>query len=557
MKYRIPTAKKEAAMLATLGSMLDVKLNLQGNLDVRTFLMRAILTINDKKGERVPFVPNPAQQQIAEKWGRKNIILKARQMGISTYVAARFFIDTITRPGTLTVQVAHDQRAAEDLFRIVHRFQENLPASWQEGVLKTSRANVRQLRWPLLDSEYRVESAADRNAGRGMTIRNLHCSEVAMWSRDGAEALVSLRAAVPPDGQVVLESTPMGAGGAFYQEWNEAAETGFVQHFLPWWLEKSYRRELLAPANITPEEEELKREHGLDDEQLAFRREIRANCRGKFAQEYAEDAEECFLLSGDCMFEIEKVEERLRECEMPRPMTNACESRDNGRELIWLPPQPKHEYILAVDPAGGGSNGDYTCAQVIDRVSGMQCAELHAHLTPRETAPRIMRLGHEYNDALLVIERNNHGEALWENVRDQYDNTYENWLKKPNGWVTSVANRPGMIAHFGNMLATDVGMFSSARLLRECRTFLRQPDGGSAAANGAHDDTVLAMAIAQMVRKETAGRMFRGHAQRDGGRTPSSAANVQFSTDLQASTDVGCCRQLPHYVVPDLTPGWT
>ncbi len=306
--------KRDLATLAICGKRLDEKLNTKyGITDVRTVLMGIVLQINDKKGEKVPFVPNPAQQKIAGNWGQKNIILKARQMGISTYVAARFFIDTITRPGTLTVQVAHDQRAAEDLFRIVHRFQENLPESWREGALKTSRANARQLRWPHLDSEYRVETAADRHAGRGMTIRNLHCSEVAMWSRDGAEALVSLRAAVPPDGQVVLESTPNGAGGAFYQEWNEAAETGFVQHFLPWGLEKSYRRELLAPADITPEEEELKRRYGLDDEQLAYRRELRANHRDKFAQEYAESAEECFLLSGDCMFETAPIDERLRE----------------------------------------------------------------------------------------------------------------------------------------------------------------------------------------------------------------------------------------------------
>jgi hypothetical protein len=62
-----------------------------------------------------------------------------------------------------------------------------------------------KLVWPALDSEFRVESAADPNAGRGSTIRNLHCSEVARWTRDGAEALISLRAAVPPDGQVVME----------------------------------------------------------------------------------------------------------------------------------------------------------------------------------------------------------------------------------------------------------------------------------------------------------------------------------------------------------------
>ena len=545
MKYRKPTVQKEAAMLAWAGERLDRKLKLKGNPDVRTVLMRTILQINNKQGRTVEFVPNAAQQQIADRWGQKNIVLKARQLGISTYVAARFFIDTITRPGTLTVQVAHDQRAAEDLFRIVHRFQENLPEGWRAGVLKTSRSNVRQLRWPHLDSEYRVETAADPNAGRGMTIRNLHCSEVAMWSRDGAEALTSLRAAVPPDGQVVLESTPNGAGGAFYQEWNEAAETGFVQHFLPWWLEKGYRREGLAPANITPEEEELRQRYGLDDEQLAYRRELRANHRGKAAQEYAESPEECFLLSGDCVFEIEPIEKRLRECEEQQPMTNAIDTRDNGHELVWLPPERQREYILAVDPAGGGSNGDYACAQVIDRQTGIQCAELYAHLTPRELAPRIMRLGREYNDALLVVERNNHGAAVWECIRDDYENTYESFTGDAKGWVTSASNRPGIIAHLGNLLFETPEWFNSARFLRECRTFLRQPDGGSAAATGAHDDTVLAMAIAQMVRKEMAGRHFKTFGK----------PRAEHATDLQASIDLHACHGIAQYITRDAGPG--
>ena len=195
--------KDNLAVLALLNKYLDMKI--RENLDVRVLLMASLLKIRNKEGDRVPFVPNQAQKKIAENWGQHNIILKARQLGISTYVAARFFIDTITRPGTLTVQVAHDQRAAEAIFRIVHRFQENLPEPLRNGLLKTSRANMRQLVWPALDSEYRIETAGDANAGRGCTIRNLHCSEMAMWPRDGAEAMASLRAAVPPGGQIVME----------------------------------------------------------------------------------------------------------------------------------------------------------------------------------------------------------------------------------------------------------------------------------------------------------------------------------------------------------------
>jgi hypothetical protein len=166
-------------------------------------------------------------------------VLKARQVGITTYVAARFFVQTITRPGTLTVQVAHSQESAEMIFNIVKRFWENLPLAMQ-GVLVRSRSNVRQIVFSRLDSEYRVETADD-NAGRGMTIQNLHCSEVSRWSHGGLETLASLRAAVVPEGEIVLESTPNGASGPFYGEWQRANETGYTQHFFPWWYEDMYR----------------------------------------------------------------------------------------------------------------------------------------------------------------------------------------------------------------------------------------------------------------------------------------------------------------------------
>src|SRR3954466_5328289 len=127
--------ERDIASLMELGTQLDCKIT--PDLDYRGLLMGDFLKIRNKEGREVPFVPNAAQQEIADHWGQKNIVLKARQLGISTYIAARFFIDTITHPGTLTVQVAHDQRSAEDIFRIVHRFQEKLPDWLREGVLKT------------------------------------------------------------------------------------------------------------------------------------------------------------------------------------------------------------------------------------------------------------------------------------------------------------------------------------------------------------------------------------------------------------------------------------
>jgi hypothetical protein len=209
-----------------LGGMLEdrapAEFGCGKGIAVRDVLIETLLKIRDKEGRLTGIRLNRAQREYAKRATRRNIVLKARQLGISTYVAARFFVDTITRPGTLTVQVAHDQESAEQIFRIVHRFLETMPDLFKSGVLRTSRANTRQLVFPELDSEYRVGTAADPNAGRGLTIHNLHCSEVARWPRDGAATLASLRAAVPPGGCVTLESTPNGAGGVFYDEWQRA-----------------------------------------------------------------------------------------------------------------------------------------------------------------------------------------------------------------------------------------------------------------------------------------------------------------------------------------------
>lgn len=128
---------------------------------IRETLMQGLLKIRAKNGRLRGLVLNRAQEDLERTSTNRNIVLKARQLGVTTYVAARFFINCITREGTLSVQVAHDQRSAEEIFRIVHRFLDNLPEPLRKGALVTSRANVRQIVFPMLDSEYRVETAAD------------------------------------------------------------------------------------------------------------------------------------------------------------------------------------------------------------------------------------------------------------------------------------------------------------------------------------------------------------------------------------------------------------
>jgi hypothetical protein len=132
----------------------------------------------------------------------------------------------------------------------------------------------------------------------------------------------------------------------------------------------------------------------------------------------------------------------------------------------------------------------------------VQCAELHGHFPPQELAARVAVLAHKYNDALVAVERNNHGHAVLAHLMmsQGYTNVYKSGGQP--GWLTTSASRPRMLENFGASLAAAPFMFLSPRLLEECRTFIRHPDGTCSAAAGAHDDTVMAMAIAQIVRAE-------------------------------------------------------
>ena len=142
----------ELEELKNFGAILDTACDLLEGSTPAVFLAERLLQIRGRDGKSVALRPNRVQREFERRRGEKNIVLKARQMGLSTWIAGRFFLKTITQPGTLTLEVAHTQEAAEDLFRMVHRFYGELPEALRRGVLKTSRANARSLVFPALDS---------------------------------------------------------------------------------------------------------------------------------------------------------------------------------------------------------------------------------------------------------------------------------------------------------------------------------------------------------------------------------------------------------------------
>jgi hypothetical protein len=268
--------------------------------DLPTF-SEACLKVRDKEGKIVPLVLNTAQRLIhealekqkREKGWVRALILKGRQQGASTYVAARFYHRTALFSGVNTYILAHEQPASDNLFSIVDRYQRHSPVA-----PAVSTSNVKELVFGKLDSSYVVATAGQKAGGRSRSISLFHGSEVAFWA-NAADHFASSVQAVPllPGTEVILESTANGPGGEFYERYHDAmaGRGDYIPIFVPWYLSKEYARDPEpgfeldndAPAGGTSEAAYAEM-FGLSNAQMAWRRNkiIELRDRGLSDQEY-------------------------------------------------------------------------------------------------------------------------------------------------------------------------------------------------------------------------------------------------------------------------------
>jgi hypothetical protein len=262
------------------------------------------LRIRPKAGPLQPFILNAAQlklheiieKQRAEKGRVRVIVLKARQLGVSTYVAARLYRHTINNMGTRCIILAHERRASSNLFEIVKRFHDGVPAEIKPSV---GTSNAESLLFDRLDSGYIVTVATGEGTGRSATAQLLHASETAFWD-DLQLQMAALMQTVPDvDGtEIIIESTANGYND-FHTLWRkaEAGESEFLPVFLPWSLDTGYSREVAPDFKIAQDESGLVDAYDLSNEQLAWRRAKIAQLGNAeyFAQEYPLNAAEAFI----------------------------------------------------------------------------------------------------------------------------------------------------------------------------------------------------------------------------------------------------------------------
>src|SRR6516162_5306437 len=272
-----------------------------------TYFAEQYLRIRPKAGSLVPFVFNAAQvelhrrleEQKAKTGKVRAIVLKARQMGISTYIAARYYKQTVGNAGLRTIIIGHEKRASTNLFQLVKRFHEHMP---QDIRPSTGTSNAEELLFDKIDSGYLVSVATVEGQGRSATAQLLHASEAAFWV-NLHEQMASLLQTVPDidNSEIILETTGKEFGDEFHQLWRsaESGESEFLPIFLPWSIDPTYRTKLPEDFAMTAEEKQIAELHGLDAEQIFWRRRKIAELRSEdlFKREYPLSPSEAFMAS--------------------------------------------------------------------------------------------------------------------------------------------------------------------------------------------------------------------------------------------------------------------
>lgn len=235
------------------------------------------LKIKDKGGLMRPYLWNKAQrhvherleQQLAELGRVRALILKGRQQGISTYVGARYYHKTTTRFGQEAFIVAHEQRATDNLYKMVRRYHDHNPMPPSTGA-----TNAKELIFDKLGGGYKLATAGTKDVGRSATAQLLHGSEYGFWANAQSHmAGIGNTIGDIPGTEVILESTGNGLGNAFHLMWQdaEAGKTDFIAIFVPWYWQDEYRAPVRPDLQLSIEDVAYQMAYGLDREQMQWR----------------------------------------------------------------------------------------------------------------------------------------------------------------------------------------------------------------------------------------------------------------------------------------------
>lgn len=514
--------------------------------------IQTFLKIQTKDSRIIYFKMNEPQHELLKIIERERaagnpvriIILKARQMGFSTVTEAVIFQDTVTRFNVKSAIITHKSEATNNLFDMNKLFYDELPSGLKPMIKKSNSKELifenptsdkeEKKKRPGLRSKIKCFTAGAKGVARSETIINLHVSEYAFWEgKKGttkAQTLNGALQAVPnlPETLVVIESTANG-WEEFKEMWDDAVEgtSGFIPVFFPWWAMREYRMPYDG-FELTKEEMKLKQKYDLDNEQLTWRRWcIKTNCNNDtefFKQEYPSCPEEAFITTGNPVFDVQKIIDRIDKIRHRQPLkTGRFEYKKEGDQIIqesirWRDdekgeirifeePQARTPYSGGGDTAGDGS--DYFTGIISNNITMNQAATLKHQFDEDLYAEQMYCLGLYYNEALLAPEINYSTHPIKVLQKLGYPNLYrrvniQNISEKTEdkiGWRTDQITRPVIIAELVTFVREHAELINDIEVLREMLNFIKNDQGRPEARAGQHDDLVMAYAINVHVRQ--------------------------------------------------------
>ena len=425
------------------------------------YFCEQLIEIDDRDGNTISFVFNPAQEILQGGLTGRDVVIKAGQLGITTFFLARDFKATITTPNTTSVVVAHEEFLTTRLLNRVQVWYDRIPKILETNVgnlekPRQSYKGANQKYFPDINSSFYIGTARAFVFGRGEPIHRFIGSEVAFWP-DPWRILTPTMQRVPRGGEMVLESTPHGAGdNAFYELVMEALDqTGiWTLHQLTWWLEPAYRiargdkaalRADRGELFYTEEELALVKLAGWTDdteveERIRWRRRKIAEIKRDFWGEFYEDIISCFLSSSTPFYDADILDYLRMSCyAYTRRWLHAEIWREPDYEDFAYP-----NFIVSVDPGQGKITQSVATVWYIHPEDGsaIHCATMMGLYDPQTFAPMVMELANFYLGAKIVAERNGHGMAFCLEVKG-YHNLYRQTeivsLKRTKviGWKTT------------------------------------------------------------------------------------------------------------------------
>lgn len=399
---------------------------------------------------------------------RFNIILKSRQLGLSTICAAYAMWEAIFHKARNILVIATKLATAQNFIKKVKIMLQSLP-KWL--LLTGYEHNQREIRFNNGSTITAIPTSED--AGRSEALTLLIVDEAAFI--DGFDEIwTGLFPTVSAGGRAIVLSTPNGVGGQYYKLWTNASAglNDFNTIKLPW--------------NVHPEHD-----------QAWFDKETRGFGKKKIAQEYLCD----FLSSGDTFLQPDDLD--YVRTKIKAPIERAGFDRNIW---IWERPTLGTKYIVSADVARGNSN-DYSAFHVIDTGSCNVVAEYKGKVPPDQLADMLADIGHRYNTALLCPENNTYGYATAVRLRDMgyqrlyYDNARGNvydYIPLSNdetpGFSTQAKSRVQILTKLEELLRNRQLNSYSQRLFDELQGFVWNC-GKAQAQKDSNDDLIMSIAI--------------------------------------------------------------